>query len=253
MIRELARRKGSDVLAQLAARMDVAVRGGEQGGESTDGVFGKVTTLINDLLERLQQEADAEATHKAYCDKEMSETSQKKDEKDALLQKLTVKIDTMTSQVTQLAEETAATQKELADIAKSQAMMDSIRLEEKANHAESKTTMEEGISGVQRALKVLREYYAKDDKQHSASEGTGSSIIGILEVAESDFSKGLSEMLATEEAAQSVYEEETKQNQITRASKDQDVAYKRKESKALDKSIAELSSDKDGVQPSCRQ
>merc|ERR1712003_182862 len=97
------------------------------------------------------------------------------------------------------------------------------------------------------ALKVLREYYATS-KAHAAAEGAGGGIIGLLEVVESDFSKGLAEMTAAEESAQAAYETETKENEIEKTTKDQDVAYKTKELTGLDKAVAESSSDRSGVQ-----
>merc|ERR1712226_781294 len=81
------------------------------------------------------------------------------------------------------------------------------------------------IKGVQLALKVLRDYYAKD-KAHAADEGGGAGIIGLLEVVESDFSKGLIEMTSIEEAAQASYDKETKSNEIEKTTKEQDVKYK---------------------------
>merc|ERR1719297_736291 len=97
------------------------------------------------------------------------------------------------------------------------------------------------------ALKVLREYYASS-KAHSAAEGAGANVIGLLEVVESDFSKGLAEMTATEDSAQSAYDTETQENEIEKVTKEKDVEYKAKESTGLDKAVAESSSDRLGVQ-----
>merc|ERR1719162_84606 len=72
-------------------------------------------------------------------------------------------------------------------------------------------------------------------------------IIGLLEVAEADFSKNLAEITAEEEAAVSEYETVSKENEIEKTTKQQDVKYKTKESKELDKSSAELASDRTGV------
>jgi len=107
--------------------------------------------------------------------------------------------------------------------------------------------MEKGLNGIKMALKVLNEYYAKADKSHDSSDGASTGIIGLLEVCESDFSKGLAEMNAAEESAQSAYDQETKENEIEKATKEQDVKYKTKESAGLDKTVSELTSDKDGV------
>merc|ERR1719401_2946473 len=85
----------------------------------------------------------------------------------------------------------------------------------------NKADMEQGIKGIQLALKVLREYYAKEDKAHSAAEGAATGIIGLLEVCESDFQKGLSDMIGAEESAKAEYEQQTKDNEIATTTKTQ--------------------------------
>ena len=45
--------------------------------------------MIADMLAKLQDEADEDATKKAYCDKEMGETEAKKSDKEDELEKLT--------------------------------------------------------------------------------------------------------------------------------------------------------------------
>merc|ERR1712039_37392 len=157
--------------------------------------FGKVKGLISDMIEKL--EADADATHKAYCDKEISETKVKQADKNAEINKLSTKIDKMAAQSAQLKADVADLQKALAELAAAQAAMDKLRAEEKDAFTKGKAEMEEGIKGVRLALKVLNEYYAKTDKAHAAAEGAGHGIIGLLEVIESDFTEGLAGMIAT--------------------------------------------------------
>merc|ERR1712048_1441899 len=65
---------------------------------------------------------------------------------------------------------------------------------------------------------------------------------------ESDFTKGLTEMVAAEQEAAQTYDKETKENAIEKTTKEQDVKYKTKEAAALDKAIAELSADREGIQ-----
>merc|ERR1719446_213994 len=211
-------------------------------------IFAKVKGLISDMIEKLLAEAEADATEKAYCDKEMAETEQKKADKEADIEKLSTKIDSMTAKSAKLKEEVATLQKELSDLAKAQAEMDKLRAEEKAVFDKNSAEMKKGVEGVKLALKVLREYYAKDDKSHSSADGAGSGIIGLLEVCEADFSKGLAEMISAEEAAVSEYEKTSKENEIVKATKEQDVKYKTKEAKGLDKETAEATADRSGVQ-----
>jgi len=241
-LRELSQKKHFPALAQLSMRMDAAIRA------STGDPFAKVKGLIQDMIETLEKEAEEDATEKAYCDKELAETNAKKDAKTTEIKKLSTKIDSMTSRVAQLKTEVAELEKGLSALAKAQAEMDKIRLEEKEEYTKAKAEMEAGIKGVQLALKVLRDYYAKSDKAHASDEGGGAGIIGLLEVVESDFSKGLIEMTSTEEASQSSYDQETKDNEIEKVTKEQDIKYKSEEATGLEKAIAEATSDKSGVQ-----
>merc|ERR1719146_290596 len=137
MVRQLAKKTNSADLAQLASRMASTIR---FGGSNKEDVFAKIKGLIGDMITKLEAEAEADATEKAFCDKELSETNAKKDDKTAEIEKLTAKIDKMSSKSTILKAEIATLQEELGALTKSQAEMDAIRQEEKtlfeANEAE---------------------------------------------------------------------------------------------------------------------
>merc|ERR1740121_714923 len=243
-VRGLAQKQKSPALAQLAARMAQAMRAGGNSGDP----FAKVKSLISNMIEKLLKEGEADATEKAFCDKEMSETEAKKADKQATIEKLSTKIDSMSAKSSKLKEEVAELEAQLAALAKSQAEMDKLRSEEKASFDTNSADMEKGINGIKLALKVLNEYYAKEGKAHSAADGAGGGIIGLLEVVESDFTKGLAEMTATEQSAAAEYDKLTKENEISKATKTQDVKYKTKDAKGLDKDIAETNADKATVQ-----
>jgi len=107
--------------------------------------------------------------------------------------------------------------------------------------------MEQGLEGVKLALKILNEYYS-GGKAHVAADGAGSSIIGLLEVVESDFSKNLAEMISTEEAAVAEYDETSKANEVDKTNKEQDLKYKTQEASNRDKESAEGQAERQGVQ-----
>merc|ERR1719517_128739 len=216
-------------------------------GRSKEDVFAKVKGLIAAMIDKLEKEAQADASHKAYCDKELKYAGEKKDKRTLEIEKLATQIDANSAKSAQLKEEVATLQKELQEIMTSQAKLNKIRDQEKEDYKEIKADLELGISGVKTALKILREYYAKD-ADHSAAEGAGGGIIGLLEVCLSDFEQGLSEATGEEESAQAQYEEVTKENEILTTEKEQDVKYKTKESKDLDKATAEASSDKEATE-----
>merc|ERR1719265_260334 len=210
-IRSLARKSRSPALAQLASRMQSAMRLGAAAGEDP---FAKVKGLITDMIATLESDAEADASHKAYCDKEMSEATAKKDELTAESESLSTKIDQDKAASGKLKSEVATLQNELAGMAKAKADADRLRSEEKAAFEKNSAEMKQGIEGVKMALKVLKEYYAKADKSHSSSDGAAGGIISLLEVCESDFTKGLTEMTAEEDTAAAAYEAYVKEDQI---------------------------------------
>jgi hypothetical protein len=242
-VRDLAEKENSPMLAQLASRMAQAVRAG---GTSADP-FAKVKSLISGMIEKLLQDGEADATEKAFCDKELHETATKKADKEATIEKLSTKIDSNNARSSKLKEQIASLDKQLADLARTQAEANKIRSEEKSAFDANSAEMEKGIKGVQLALKVLRDYYAKEGS-HNTAQGAGDGIIGLLEVVESDFSKGLAEMTAAEQSAAAEYDQLTKENEIEKATKSQDSKYKNKEAKGLDKETSETTADRGTVQ-----
>merc|ERR1719291_1583057 len=82
-------------------------------------------------------------------------------------------------------------------------------------------------------------------QSHIKAEGAGSSIISMLEVVESDFAKDLATEETEEADADAEYHKTTQINKVTKAIKEQDIKYKTKEFKGLDKTISDLSGDKE--------
>jgi len=244
-VRELGHKFHSQALAQLAKRMSSAMRFSSANGEDP---FAKVKALIVDMIEKLQAESGADAKHKEYCDTEMSDTAAKQDEKTTLVEKLTTKINQMTAKSAALKDSIATLQKELAELAVSQAQMDKMRAAENELFLEQKKELTLGISGVQAAMKTLREYYGGEAKDHAAASGAGTSILGLLEVCLSDFTKSLAEATSTEDSAASEYSTTTMENKIEKAAKDQDVKYQMKEAAELDKAVVESTSDRASTQ-----
>jgi len=260
LVKKLAKQQHSAALAQLASRIKAVMAYG-----ATDDVFAKVKGLISDMIAKLENEAKEEATEKAYCDEEMSKTEAKKGELEGVITKLTSKIDLSAAKSAELKGEVKDLQAQLANLAKEQASMDSIRAEEKAAFDKANAELTAGIAGVQKALGVLRDYYGgaafvqkgsdfdafmqqpAAPKKHSKSGGAGGSIIDILEVCESDFTKNLADEETEEADAVAVYEKTTQDNKLAVTQKSQDVKYKTKEFKGLDKSISELSADRDNT------
>jgi hypothetical protein len=249
-IKELGRKFGEGSFVQLAGQIRATV-------SMNDDPFAKVKGLIQDMIQKLVTQAQEEASHKAFCDKETSENEAKRDKLQAEENKLSTRIEKAQAGIATLKQQIADLNKALAEIAQSQKQMDEMRAKEHEEFVKAEADFQQGLTGVRNALKVLREYYQKDGASllqapatstHSASSDSGNSIISILEVAESDFARSLAEAQAAEDDAVEIYEKTTNENQVSTATKKTSVEGKTQESARLDQLVSDANSDRDGVQ-----
>jgi chromosome segregation ATPase len=237
IVRNLAFAQHSSSLARLAARLETVAN-------SKANPFAKVTEMINGMIAKLEKEAEEEAAQKEFCDKALKEANEKKDAATTAIEKLNVKIEQGIAKSTKLKDEVTVLQAELAKMMSAQQEMDAIRKKENGIFVEENAELQKGLKGIQTALKVLRDYYA----QGEGAGGAGGGIISLLEVCESDISKELAEITEAEKEAAANYEDETKENAIAKAAKDQDVEYKSKEIASLEKAGTEHDADLSSVQ-----
>jgi hypothetical protein len=213
--------------------------------------FAKVTGMIEDMIDKLMQEAAEEATQKAFCDTELGTSRKSKAKKEASLAKTNARIDKATSSVAKLTEAIATLSAEITDLDKGMAEAAKIRQAEASEFAKVEKDYSESEEACAAALQALRAYYEGASLlQVSAhtGESKGEGIIGLLEIAESDFAKLLAETRATEEAAKIAHTKEAQDNKMEKATKEVDVKSKKSELKALQSSLANYNGDKEGVQ-----
>merc|ERR1719240_2085243 len=120
------------------------------GAASGDDPFAKVKGLIVEMIAKLMKEAAEEASHKAYCDEEMSKTKAKKDELNTDIEKLTTKIDKASAKSVELKAEVKELQKELAALQEMQAEMDKVREDTHAAFLVAQADLTQGLDGVRK-------------------------------------------------------------------------------------------------------
>jgi len=260
MVKRLAQKHGSTALAQLASRISITLKSHVRGDQ-----FGKIKSMIKDMITKLSKESMVDAEEKAYCDEQMPKTEQKKSELEDKVEKMTSDIDTAAARSAELKEDVKVLEAELAKLTKEQAEMDKIRQEESAAYTTTKDELDRALSGVRKALDVLKDYYGsasfvQDSKsedvaldqqppvprhQHAKRGGAGNAIITILENIESDFATNLAKVEAEEADEQDAYEKTSMENKLSKSSKTEDVKYKTQEAKSLDTDMAELMSDRE--------
>merc|ERR1712227_570973 len=77
------------------------------------------------------------------------------------------------------------------------------------------------------------------------NSGAGASIISMLEVIESDFTKGLAEAQTDEDASQSEYEKTSMQNKLDKEQKEKDIKRKGQQIVKLEHELSQMKSDLD--------
>merc|ERR1719399_2622735 len=122
-------------LAQLAIRVRSEMLTGAD-------PFAKVKGMIQEMVEKLVAEAKEEAGHKAFCDKEMSETKAKREDKQDEVDDLTTKIDKAAAKIAKLKEGISALETELGKIAEEQKLATEMRTKEKEAWGAAKSDFE---------------------------------------------------------------------------------------------------------------
>jgi len=260
MVKKLAQEQHSSALAQLASRIAVVSKYGRQHGADP---FGEVKGLISQMIGKLEKQAESEATEKSYCKEQIAKTEAKKEELNFDVAKLVAKIDQDVARSAAFKHESKVLHEEVALASKTVAELFKLRSKEHVNYLTAKGDLERGMASVQKALGLLRNYYGAADEEagasaafleqpvqpqhHSKATGAGTNIIHILEVCESDFANGLSKEESEETDAETQYQEVIQEKKIANMAKESNLNHNNKEMVSLEKSISELTSDKQNL------
>jgi len=173
--------------------------------------FVKVRGLIEDMIAKLVEEANQEATQKAFCDEEIGKSKKSQAEKTATLDKLQSRLDKASATKAELEEGIKELESEIAAIDKATAEATKIRNEEHAAYLKGSKDFKDAATATEKAMVVLKEYYegaliqvsSKDSNKQpefgAAKSDSAHSIISILEMAAEDFTRTYTE-IETDEA-----------------------------------------------------
>merc|ERR1719169_389274 len=217
--------------------------------------LGKIRGMVEDMIAKLMQEAAEEATQKAFCDQEIGESTASKEDKQGKLDKVNARIEKAEATTATLTEEISKLSKEVADNDAAMAEATAIRQKEKSAFMAVEKDLSESEEACNAAMEVLREYYegasliqtGAKAKASADAEGDGSGILGVLEVAASDFATGLAEARAVETEAQSEYDKLVQESKTLKATKTMEIKGKQSEVASLKTTMADLSTDKEGL------
>jgi chromosome segregation ATPase len=226
--------------------------------------FAKVKKLIQDLIERLLQEAADEANQKGWCDKATSDAEQKRDYAVNEVAELNAQMAELEGVIGKLTEELEVLEVEIADLNEQQETSTKLRKQE---HAENEATVMEAEAGheaVSEAIDILDKFYktaAKEEvdlgliqkgplddmpdagfdsgEAYTGAGGESGGILGMLDVIKSDFERTIKETNKAEKTNEKEY-----QNFMTESSKslaEKNMAQEQK-TKQKDNAIEEYES-----------
>merc|ERR1719421_1030287 len=121
LLEKAAATSGSRLLTMVAGRV-------------TEDPFAKVKKLIKDLIVRLMEEAEGEADHKAWCDKELAMSKQTREEKSAEVDERQAQVDGLGAKVAKLAEDITELSDDITAISAAVAKATEERQAEKAKN-----------------------------------------------------------------------------------------------------------------------
>merc|ERR1719266_2173842 len=138
----LLRNKGKQFHSQLLTSL---------ASKLSDGAdpFAKVKKLIQELIERLLQEAGNEANQKGWCDKAISDAEQKRGYAADEVKELNAEMAALEAVRDKLAEELNILAKEIKELKDARAKAEQMRAEEKAENAATVKEASEGLTAVE--------------------------------------------------------------------------------------------------------
>jgi hypothetical protein len=212
--------------------------------------FVKIRGLINDMIAKLEKQAQEEATKDAWCKEENSKSKASRDAKIEKVDKYQTRIDKATATIATLKTEVAELSEQLNESAAALREATKLRTEEKAAYDVASKDYKESAEAVTQAMEVLREFYGSaallqtaQPTFASANSDSGNGIISFLEVAQSDFTRLLAEAEADEAEALKAYEELSQASAVSKATKEAEVKGKTSEIKSLEVAVADTTSD----------
>jgi len=227
------------------------------GAASTDP-FTKVKGLIEEMIAKLVTEANEEATQKAFCDEEKTKSEAAKDEKSMTIDQLASRMDKASATVGLLQQKVKTLEAEIAALTKGNAEATTIRNEEHATYLKASSDFKLAGAAVEKAIKVLKEYYASALLQTGARKSSGkqpefggaksdaaSTIISILEMAGENFTKMLMETETDESEAVTQYETLMQDNKVSKVTKETEIKGALSEIKSLDVALKNHKEDYD--------
>merc|ERR1719428_1702093 len=191
---------------------------------AADDPFTKVRGLIADLISKLVNEANEDASQKAFCDEAMAKSKKDQSDKSMMADKLQSRI--------------------------AKATATKLRTEEHANNRQAYKDYKEAGKAVEAAIAELKSYYKslslvqksartaavgsrRQPEFGDAKADVGHSVISILENSLREYSRMAVEILASEKDAEDSFKAMMEESKVSKAAKQAEIRAAQSEIRSL--------------------
>lgn len=252
LLRSRGQRAGSMLLTSLASTITT---------EKPKGME-KITTLIEELIKRLQAEAANEATQKGWCDKSRAKANQKRVATTGTIDELNDNMAKLEADSNLLQEELDTLSDEITDLKDAKKKANSMRKTEKSENEATIQEAKEGKGIISSAIMILEDFYKKaksgkslvqiktqgpaDDAPDAGFEGGedykgnqsgGGSVLGMLDIIKSDFVRTIKVVTKAETEAAQDHTQFLDETNTSLKAKDAAEKAKTKEKDGLDATL----------------
>merc|ERR1719214_30614 len=245
LLRDLAQENHVYALSQIASEAQAG------------GPFDKVTGMIEGMIDKLMKEAAEESDAKAFCDTEIEKSRAKQRELSSKADMHSVRIEKGAAAKAKLESQIKTLQEEVAAIDSANSEATSLRSKENTEYKKASAEYKQSADAVANAIQTLQAYYSQGSfvqlkttagpEFGGAKSDIGTTIIEMLEVAESDFTRLLAESEAAERTAQSAYDTLSQKDAVAKAAKLAEVKGKQGEVKSLEMNLLNYKEDKEST------
>lgn len=228
-LREKAEKLHSKILSALAVKVE-------------EDPFVKVKKMIQDLVFRLEEEANQEAEHKGWCDTELKTNDLSRKHHTQHVAELTSNIDNLSAEINILAQEITDLSKALTDLDAAVSKATEQRNTENAQNTQTIKDSQDAQTAVAQALTILKEFYAKSgapalvqtpkedapiswETPYTGQLGS-KGVVDMLEVIQSDFARLETETRADEATAAKAYTDFMNESALNKVAMQKDVEFK---------------------------
>lgn len=222
--------------------------------------FVKVRDMISNLITHLMEEAASEAGHKGWCDTELATNAQSREEKATSIEKLHATVDQLEASIEKLTMEIAELSTQVTELQTEVGNATSLRNEEKTSNEAAVKDVQAAQASLAQAIQILTMFYSQAGQavasQPSSVQGapstwtdayhgnqaSGNSVIGFLQVIQSDFARLEAETTSAESEAAQSFTALTRDAEVAKATKTKEIEHKTEERQAQQVSLVETNS-----------